>query len=248
MEPCRDLSWRSALPCTAPICLETRGITLVRGRYTVLRDINLELREGEIACLLGQNGSGKTTLLRCLAGALRPAAGEIYWFGAKTTNPRALGHNIGFLGHESGLYLAMTARENLAFAGRMCGVADVADRTSELLLNAGLEQYARHPAGRLSRGLRQRLAIARAVFHAPRLLLLDEPFTNLDHPGREWLAHFLRDLRDMGCTILASSHDMQLSRKLTHRLFFLLSGGIHSSAEERTSEPPVLDPAHPGAS
>jgi heme exporter protein A len=187
--------------------LEASGLTVVRSRKTVLRDVNVAVSAGEMAALQGANGAGKTTLLHCLAGALQPTAGEIRWFGEPSTRSVAARRLLGFLGHESGLYLALSAWENLLFAGRMYGVDHPADRVGRLLVETGLEQHKHQPAGRLSRGQRQRLAIARAVIHDPAILLLDEPFTSLDADGCRWLGGFLSNLRTRGCAIVIASHD-----------------------------------------
>ena len=201
---------RADKPTGTPFALEARSLTLVRGRKTTLRNVNLAVSQGETVVLRGANGAGKTTLLCCLAGALRPREGEVLWFGEPSAQIPASRRLIGFLGHESGLYLALTARENLLFAGRMSGVDRVAERADQLLAAAGLEYETGQQAGRLSRGQRQRLAIARAVIHEPRILLLDEPFTSLDSGGCRWLREFLGRLRAHGCAMVIASHEAEL--------------------------------------
>lgn len=213
---------RSAPPAPA---LETRGLTYVRGRRPVFRDIDLAVAGGEIVALSGANGAGKTTLLECLAGALRPMAGQVLWFGESARSPATRGL-IGFLGHDSGLYLTLTARENLLFAGRMCGLYRAADRADELLSATGLGHHSGKRAERLSRGMRQRLAIARALFHNPSILLLDEPLTNLDADGRDWLTQFLRDLRSRNRAILLVTHSDELSRGMADRRLYLSEGRL----------------------
>lgn len=191
-----------------PYAVETSGLTVVRGRTVVLRDVDLTLSSGEIMALKGVNGAGKTTLLHCLVGALKPTQGRILWFGEPAVRTPNARRRVGFLGHESGLYLALTASENLLFAGRMHGVEYAAERADRLLTVTGLQQYRRRQVGQLSRGQRQRLAIARAVVHDPAILLLDEPFTSLDAAGRRWLRGFLQQRRENGCAILIASHDI----------------------------------------
>jgi heme exporter protein A len=194
----------------------------------VLRNIELSIAPGEIVGLFGANGSGKTTLLHCLAGASRPTAGEVFWFGEAAAHSPAARRLVGMLGHESGLYLAMTPWENLCFAGQMYGVDQVDDRAAELLSAIGLKAHAQQPAGGLSRGMRQRLAIARAVIHDPPILLLDEPFTSLDTKSCGWLGDFLRQLREKNRAIVISSHDAEQSRPLTDRCVGLQGGRLHA--------------------
>lgn len=202
------------------VALAARGLSYLRGRRSVLHDINLGVAAGEIVALAGSNGSGKTTLLECLAGALRPAAGQVLWFGESARSP-ATRRLVGYLRHESGLYLTLTVLENLLFAGHMCGLDRVADRAAELLSVTGLGRHTRQLAARLSRGMRQRLAIARAVIHDPPILLLDEPFTSLDAVGRDWLVQFLRDLRNRQRSILLVAHFDEMNRGMADRLFCL---------------------------
>lgn len=212
-----------------PCALEAQGLTVVRGRQVVLRDVDLAIAPGQIVAIFGSNGAGKTTLLHCLAGLLRPANGQVHWFGEAATYPSAARRLIGFLCHETGLYPALTARENLLFAGRMCGVDQPADRAAELLSAVGLQRYARQRPGCLSRGMRQRLAVARAVFHDPPILLLDEPFTSLDPDGHNWLAQFLDTARTNDRAIVIASHDEEQSRWLADRHLRLHAGRWHAS-------------------
>lgn len=175
--------------------LEARNLSAVRGNRIVFQGVNLTLAPGEIVALVGCNGAGKTTLLQCLAGALRPAGGEVLWQGEKSRKRPAARKLVGFVGHESSLYHALTVWENLLFAGRMWGIDAPQKCVADLLSMVGLEDHAAQTTAQLSCGMRQRLAIARAVIHDPALVLLDEPFTSLDVGGRKWLTAFLCDLR-----------------------------------------------------
>jgi heme exporter protein A len=144
-----------------------------------LRDVTLELATGHTLVVFGPNGAGKTTLLRMLATLLRPHAGEVRVLGsALPDDGYAVRGRIGFLGHEPLLYRELSGRENLRFHGRLHGVA--AGRVDEVLDAVGMTARAEDPVAELSRGMVQRLAIARAVLHEPDLLLLDEPLANLD--------------------------------------------------------------------
>jgi heme ABC exporter ATP-binding subunit CcmA len=202
-EPCGDE------PIDASFAVQGRGLTVVRGRRVVVHDVHLAVSTGEMVALRGANGAGKTTLLHCLAGALRPVEGEVLWFGEPSARSHAARRQVGFLGHESGLYLALTAAENLLFASRMYGVDRVGERVDRLLASAGLARQTHEQAGRLSRGQRQRLAIARAIIHSPSILLLDEPCTGLDAEGCRWLEGLLGQLRGNGCAIVIASHDVE---------------------------------------
>ena len=206
--------------------LQARGLSFVRSSRVVFQGVDLAIAPGEIVGLLGSNGVGKTTLLRCLAGASRPTAGEVTWRGEAAGSCPAARRLVGFLGHESGLYRALTAWENLLFAGRMCGIDHVGDRAAELLSSFGLHRQAQQTVGRLSRGMRQRLAIARAVIHDPPILLLDEPFTSLDASGRCWLVEFLCGLRQRSRAILLATHEAAESRCFADRLLGLHADGL----------------------
>jgi heme exporter protein A len=206
--------------------LEARNLSVVRGNRVVFQNVNLTLASGEIAALVGCNGVGKTTLLQCLAGALRPTCGQILWQGEKCRMSPAARKLVGFVGHESGLYLALTALENLLFAGRMCGIVAPERRAADLLSVVGLEDHAAQTTAQLSRGMRQRLAIARAVTHDPAIVLLDEPFTNLDGGGRNWLTAFLCDLRKRNRAILLATHERVWGSGLVDRVVSLQPKGL----------------------
>jgi heme ABC exporter ATP-binding subunit CcmA len=190
----------------------------------VLVHVDLAISPGEIVALAGANGAGKTTLLRCLAGRLRPTAGEVLWFGYGPSPDR---HRlIGFAAHERHLYLELTAEDNLLFAARMYSLSQPQQRARELLAKAGLTRHRGQAAGRLSQGQRQRLALARALIHDPPLVLLDEPFAGLDAAGRTWLENWLRELRVGQRAIVFSSHEDQQCRALADRKLELHGGRL----------------------
>jgi heme ABC exporter ATP-binding subunit CcmA len=218
---------------TKSAALEARGLTLTRGRRAVLRNVDFTLASGEIMALLGANGAGKTTLLQCLAGVLRPAAGQVVWLGEPLRREPGARRRIGYLSHEIGLYRELTARENLVFAGRMAGLADVARRVAAMLRRIGLEGQAHQAVARLSCGMQRRLAIARATIHHPPILLLDEPFANLDSDSRQWLSGFLGELRANRCAVCLTSHDPQHSGRIADRLIWLRDGRLHAAEGQR---------------
>jgi heme ABC exporter ATP-binding subunit CcmA len=218
--------------------LEARNLSVVRGNRVVFQGVNLKLAQGEIVALFGSNGTGKTTLLHCLAGALRPFAGEILWHGQPSSKSPAARKLIGLLGHESGLYLALTAWENLVFAARMWGIDTPEKRAADLLSMVELEQRGTQTTAQLSRGMRQRLAFARAVIHDPVVVLLDEPFTSLDGDGRNWLTAFLCDLRNRNRAILLATHEPVDGSSLADRLVTLRADGLREL--QPSSDPELM--------
>ena len=167
----------------AVAALAARGLRRSFGRATVLHDLDLELAPGEALAVAGPNGAGKTTLLRLLAGLLRPTSGEVMILGRPLRDGPDVRRAVGFLSHQSLLYDDLTLQENLAFAARLYGIERPLEAARHALEAAGLGDRAGESPARLSRGLLQRAALARALIHQPRVLLLDEPFTALDEPS-----------------------------------------------------------------
>jgi heme exporter protein A len=167
--------------------LEVEGLTRHYGEREALSDVSLTLAEGHTLVVFGPNGAGKTTLLRVLATLLRPHAGSISVLGRRLPEEAwAIRGHIGLLGHEPLLYRELTARENLRFHARLHGVAE--ERVREMLESIAMDARANEPLRTLSRGMVQRVAVARAVLHDPELLLLDEPHSNLDPAAVELVA------------------------------------------------------------
>ena len=195
------------------------------GRRRALNRVRLTCRAGEIVGLFGPNGAGKSTLLAICATLLQPTGGEVR-YGGRTAAALgdALRARIGLLGHDLFLYNELTARENLEFFGRLYGVPDLSARIDAALRQAGLDARAGDRVGGFSRGLRQRLAIERAVLHRPRLVLLDEPFTGLDDDAASRLAARLRSLRDEGVILLMATHDFDTADGLVDRALCLEDG------------------------
>ena len=184
--------------------MQLRGAGRRYGERAALRDVSLELEAGRTLVVFGPNGAGKTTLLRILATLLRPHAGEVRVLGHPLPEDGyAVRGRIGFLGHEALLYRELTGRENLRFYARLHGVA--APRVAAVLDAVGMTARADDPVAELSRGMVQRLAIARAVLHEPALLLLDEPLANLDPAAAEQVAPLIG--AGSGATRVVTSHD-----------------------------------------
>ena len=188
------------------------------GNELALMGVDLVLDTGEHMAVLGDNGAGKTTLLRILATALYPTAGELKIAGLDAFRERRrLRHYLGYVAHAPGLYPALTAAENLEF---FCDLQDVnRSRAAEALQAMGLSGVARKRAGELSRGMQQRLAIARAILHEPRLLILDEPDASLGADAADLLQRVMEDK-----TVVLATHDHALANKLCQRTLVLRSG------------------------
>jgi heme ABC exporter ATP-binding subunit CcmA len=217
--------------------VEATGLTVVYGRLPVLGGVNLEIAAGESVAVMGPNGAGKSTLLSCLVGAVRPAAGRIRWFGEASARSNFVRRQIGYVGQDTGLYDELTATENLLFAGRMFGVRDVHDRVAKLLANGNLRPQAHRPVSQLSQGMRQRVAILRALVPDPRLLVLDEPSAYLDAQGRAWLDRLHGQWRSAGRAVCFASHDAAQCRALADRIVHLDAGRV--AAVERRGIPPT---------
>jgi heme ABC exporter ATP-binding subunit CcmA len=188
--------------------IEASGLRQRFGTRTVLGPLELSLEAGDSLAVLGENGSGKTTLLRLLATAARPAGGELRIFGLDASRERTeLRRRIGYLGDVAGHYPALTALENLEFFCTLQGVART--RAPRMLDLVGLGGVARRRASELSRGMSQRLGLARALLHAPELLVLDEPDAGLDESGRELLTKVVE-----GKTLVLATHDRELAAAL----------------------------------
>jgi len=202
--------------------IEARGLARRFGALVALHPLDLDVAPGRVLAVLGPNGAGKSTLIRLLSGLARPSAGHVA-IGAPAADRRARRARVGLLAHETLLYPALTARENLRFAGRLYGVADPAARADALLQRFELGGVAERRVGTFSRGTAQRVAIARALVHEPAALLLDEPFSGLDERAAEGLEELVRGLAGH-CTVVLTSHDLPRAARLADQVL-LLSGG-----------------------
>ena len=196
-------------------------------RRRVLHKINLRCRAGEIVALLGANGAGKSTLLGIAATLLTPSSGTIRYGDSAVATNADLRARIGVLGHDLFIYPELSASENLAFFARAYGVSNVRGVVQAALERAGLDERD-DPAGRFSRGMRQRLALERALLHAPRLVLLDEPFTGLDDAATAALRARLSVLRSAGCIVVAATHDLETIDGVADRAVLLHGGRLTS--------------------
>ncbi len=203
-------------------------LTRVYGRTRALSGVDLTLESGQVTALLGPNGAGKTTLLHILSTLMRPSAGRVRYGEMDHEEAAAcLRGQIGLVSHASLVYPPLTALENLDFFGRLYRVKDRRRRAKALLETVGLDESAwRRPAATYSRGMLQRLALARALLPDPRLLLLDEPFTGLDRDASARLMELIRDARGQGRIVLLVTHDLEGAAQLADRVAILSRGRL----------------------
>jgi heme exporter protein A len=194
------------------------------GRRKALSQISFTCDAGEIVGLLGPNGAGKSTLLNILATIVTPSLGTVHYGDRSTGDGTAVRGVIGMLGHDLFLYPELTARENLTFFAHLYGLNDVAGTVTAALAQAGLSDRADDFVSSFSRGMRQRVALERALLHGPRLILLDEPFTGLDQASIAALVARLRERQQAGCLIVLATHDLDVAEGLLSRAIYLKDG------------------------
>jgi heme exporter protein A len=218
-------------PAISPAGIRFENIEKRYGGLYALRRVSLEIAAGECVVLAGRNGSGKTTLLRIAARLVRPSSGRITFLDSKKGTMEGASQT-GFVGHATMVYDELTAEENLVLFARLLGIAEPAARAATLLAEVGLAERRSSLVRAFSRGMRQRMAIARALLNEPAVLLLDEPATGLDPQGVSWLAEALRGMRDAGRTIVMSLHgESEISSQAT-RAVRLEAGSV--MADTRT--------------
>ena len=197
------------------------------GMRLALRGVTLAIAAGECVALVGHNGSGKTTLLKITAQLTKPSRGKIAFFlGENPIGLEEVKSRVGMVGHHTLLYEELTAEENLIFFAKLFGLPDPAERARQALQPVGLAGRATDLVRTFSRGMRQRLSIARALLASPGLLLLDEAGTGLDPEGQHWLGATIKRLRDSGCTILMSTHGRNETQEAVTRAIRLDGGKI----------------------
>jgi heme exporter protein A len=197
------------------------------GARWALRGVTFQIAPGEIVALVGPNGAGKTTLLRIVGTLARPNAGRV-WIGDIAAHDRANAARaaIGFVGHQTFLYDDLTAWENLNFYARLYDLPDRAAKIRAIAARVGIAHRLDDVTRTLSRGLQQRLTIARMLLHDPRVLLLDEPYTGLDKVAADLLDQILLDAKRAGRAILFSTHDLERGLALCDRALILKAGRV----------------------
>lgn len=222
--------------------VEVRQLTKRYGFQRALAGVSLDFRAGTLAAVLGPNGAGKSTLLGVLSTLVRPSAGSVTYrrAGGDAVPSSEARRALGVLAHDSFIYGELTAVENLEFYGELYGVRGRAERARALLDEVGLDERARHrPARTYSRGMTQRLSLARALLHDPEVLLLDEPFNGLDRAGAAALARTLHGAREVGRVVIVVSHDLESLADATEHLVVLRRGKV--AYDERAGAPLALD-------
>ena len=218
--------------------IQVRALFKRYGPQSVLRGLDFEAGPGEFVALLGPNGAGKTTFLRILASLIRPNSGLVRLAGCSLPGEAAAARQrLGFVSHQPLLYADLTAEENLRFYAHLYAMPSAQARIDQVLDLVGLSGRRRDLLRTFSRGMQQRLAIGRAVLHAPQVLLLDEPSTGLDQDAAAMLDETLRQVTAAGQTVLLTSHDLLHAAELATRFDVLSAGRIRASAA-RDALPP----------
>ena len=201
------------------------------GRRRALSGVSLTATAGQIVALLGANGAGKSTLLSIAATLLDPSSGEVR-YGTMTAREGSdvLRGRIGLLGHDLYLYPELTAAENLRFFADLYSLDAPAARVASALASAALQERANDPVSSFSRGMRQRLAVERALLHEPRLVLLDEPFTGLDDVSSETLRARLSALRTRGAIVIVTTHELEAIEPIVDGAYVLARGKLEPLA------------------
>jgi heme exporter protein A len=206
--------------------VEVSGVSRTFGRRRAVDGVDLSLDSGDCLALFGPNGAGKTTLLRVIAGLLRPTSGSVRVGGRELRSDAAARGQVGLISHQSMLYRALTASENVEFAARLYGMSDPRAAAMRALERMRVADRADTPVRALSRGLQQRVSIARAIAHEPRVVLLDEPYTGLDAAGGAALTEMLLLLRTHGASLVLVTHNLDEGLAVASRAAIMLAGRI----------------------
>ena len=217
-----------------PFAVRASGLTKYYGGALALDALDLDIPQGASLAVFGPNGAGKSTLLRILSGLVRPSRGELHFKDAHDEIQHR--SRIGYLGHELMLYGKLSAAENLHFFANLYGLSDIEGRVERALEAVELGRRAGDLVRSFSRGMRQRLAIARAVLHEPDLLLLDEPYTGLDPVAAQSATDLFRGLQEAGRTLVVVTHDLAQGLELASRTLVLRHGRTVLTREERVTD------------
>jgi ABC-type multidrug transport system ATPase subunit len=219
-------------PTGAPIVV-VNGLIKQFGRFAALRGVDAEFDAGKFHVILGDNGAGKTTLLRALAGLAHPTRGTI---SILEKNPHDACREVGYMAHPSLLYDEMSGMENLRYFARLYDVSGDS-RCEQVIRAVGLNPELSRPVGQYSQGMRQRMSLARAILHDPKILLLDEPFSNVDvHSAREMVG-LLQGMRDAGKTIFVVTHQAALLEGVADEFVWMQAGQIVDRTFELAPDP-----------
>ena len=221
--------------------VEARGVSKIYGRHRALWRVDLTLRAGRVVGLLGPNGAGKTTLLWLFSTLSRPTSGTMHFGDLPPTKAAEARGAIGLLSHAALTYGELTAVENVAFFGRLYGAPDPEPQARQLLVDFGLEDALDRPTKTFSRGMLQRLGLARALIGRPALVLLDEPFTGLDRASTAAVLDRIDTLRDAGAMVLMISHDMGTTAALADEIAILVRGRLARHHAEQVTVDALRD-------
>jgi ABC-type multidrug transport system ATPase subunit len=219
---------KTASPSTASIVV-VRNLVKQFGRFAALRGVDLEFLPGKLYGLLGDNGAGKTTLLRTLAGLSQPTRGTVSILGS--SDLRTVRHEIGYMAHPSLLYDEMSGMENLRYFARLYGIRDDA-RCAQIIAAVKLDPKLARPVGQYSQGMRQRMSLARALVNDPKILLLDEPFSNVDVRSAREMVQLLSGLRDGGKTLFVVTHQASLLEGVADEFVWMEMGKITNRSRQ----------------
>jgi heme exporter protein A len=213
------------------------GLARSFGGRRAVDGVSFTLNAGDCLALFGPNGAGKTTLLRLLAGLLAPTEGRALVNGVSLRDGLAARAQVGLVSHASMLYAALSARENVEFAARLFGLRDPAEAAIRALTTMRVRDYAETPVRLLSRGLQQRVSIARAIVHSPKLLLCDEPYTGLDESGSAALTSALGERREAGAALLVITHNINEGLALATHVAIMRRGRFVRYESRGTVDP-----------
>jgi len=216
------------IPASVPV-ITVSNLIKQFGRFAALRGVTAEFSGGKLYAILGDNGAGKTTLLRTLAGLSQPSSGDVAILGAKKF--RDICQQVGYMAHPSLLYEEMSGMENLQYFARLFGITG-GTRCAEVIRSVGLDPDLVRPVGQYSQGMRQRMSLARALLNDPKLLLLDEPFSNVDVRSATEMVQLLVRTRDRGTTVFVVTHQASLLESAADEFIWMEFGQI----VERTQE------------
>src|SRR5690554_455980 len=207
--------------------IRLESVSRIYGRAFALHRVSLRLESGSLTAVVGDNGAGKSSLLNILATLDKPSDGEVF-FGEHNwaTYAKKGRHKIGWVSHDSLIYAELSGRENLEFFATMYGLNDPAKLSEEWLKKVGLTEAADRLSSTYSRGMKQRLTLARALLHKPSILLLDEPMTGLDQAGRTLMSALFRQLCDEGCLLVLVTHNLAMLQGLADHLVILRRGKL----------------------
>ncbi|MEC1523030.1 ABC transporter ATP-binding protein [Neobacillus niacini] len=207
--------------------IEIKKLTKQADNKLILRGIDLSITQGETVAILGPNGAGKSTLLKVLATLIKPTSGLVKINGLDLIKDHIEVKKLfGYLPHSSLLYDHYTPLENLVFFGDLYGVKDVEKRARNLVNEVGLSFFINEPVKNFSRGMIQRIAIARAIIHEPKIMLLDEPHTGLDQGAISILNNVILSMKEKGCTTLMVTHDFKQAAAICDRIIIVKNGKI----------------------